>query len=291
MAVLCVLAGCSGDKIAGGETVEAWDSPSAESAAGSGAKDFAVETKGYGEGLAKYVDGKGLVNYAGWQSGRAGLDSYIENIARQDYASLRARPDAEQLAFWFNAYNAITIKYILDHHPIEKGGVVSGALYPANSIRQIKGVWDSLKTPVAGRELTLDEIEHEVLRAQFSEPRLHVALVCAARSCPPLRNEPYTADMFDEQLDDQARKFLKSQHGLQIDRERGRIRVSAIFDWYGGDFVKSFGSAESLSGHNETETAVLHFIAQHVSEEDAAYIEQAEYSLRYLDYDWTLNEQ
>ncbi|MDP7638654.1 MAG: DUF547 domain-containing protein, partial [Candidatus Hydrogenedentes bacterium] len=196
-----------------------------------------------------------------------------------------------QLAFWFNAYNAITVKYILDHHPIKKGGIVFGTLYPANSIRQIKGVWDSLKTPVAGRELTLDEIEHEVLRAQFSEPRLHVALVCAARSCPPLRNEPYTADMLDEQLDDQARKFLKSQHGLQIDREHRQIRVSTIFDWYGGDFTKTFGSPESLSDHNEAETAVLHFVARYGGEAAAAYIDEAEYSLRYLDYDWTLNEQ
>ena len=291
MAVLYLFAGCGGEKTVGNETVEEWDSRSTESGAGSNAKEFAIDIEGYGEGLAKYVDSKGLVDYAGWKEDRAGLDGYLDSIARVEYAALRARPDAEQLAFWFNAYNAITIKHILDNYPIEKGGLISGALFPANSIRQIKGVWDSLKTRVAGRELTLDQIEHGVLRVQFYEPRLHMALVCAAAGCPPLRAEAYAASTLDEQLDDQVRTFLSSKHGVQIDRERGRIGVSEVFDWWGGDFVKKYGNSESLSGHNRTETAVLHFIGQYVSEEDAAYIGKAEYSLRYLDYDWTLNEQ
>ena len=290
-AVLSVLSGCGGDTKVGGQTADAWDSLSPKLETDSDAKEFAVDTEGYREGLAKYVDDKGLINYAGWKADRAGLDTYLESIARVEYVALRTRPDAEQLAFWFNAYNAITIKYILENYPIEKGSLIAGALYPANSIRQIKGVWDELTTPVAGRDLTLDEIEHEVLRENFDEPRLHMALVCASLSCPPLQNEVYAADTLHEQLDKQARAFLSNAGAFQIDRERRRIGLSAIFDWYGDDFVKGYGSPEPLSGHNQTETAVLHFVRQHVGEGDAAYIGEANYSIHYLDYDWALNEQ
>ncbi|MBI2818390.1 MAG: DUF547 domain-containing protein [Acidobacteria bacterium] len=139
--------------------------------------------------------------------------------------------------------------------------------------------------------MTLDGIEHEVLRKQFREPRIHVALVCAAMGYPPLRNEPFEGAKLEEQLADQTRRFLANPRKFRIDRSQRRVYLSAIFDWYGEDFVPLFGTEERFGGHGAAERAVLHFISRHLGEADRAYLERETYALEYLDYDWSLNEQ
>ena len=147
----------------------------------------------------------------------------------------RAWPRAQRMAFWINAYNFFTLHAIVDHYPI-RGSWFSR--YPQNSIRQIDGVWTRLTWRVAGRQVSLDDIEHRILRPEFKDPRIHFAVNCASLGCPPLRGEPYRAGTLDAQLDDNARQFLASPHGLRVD---GRtLAVTSILKWYGGDFVERF---------------------------------------------------
>ena len=139
----------------------------------------------------------------------------------------------EKLAFYINAYNILTIKLILDNWPVA-------------SIRDIgnffKGPWDVVVLENADGKLTLDDIEHNIIRT-FNEPRIHFALNCASVSCPDLRHEAYRADQLDEQLDDQTRLFLDNAKGLLLDGDR--LRLSKIFDWYAVDF-EVFGSLENF---------------------------------------------
>lgn len=241
--------------------------------------------------LKTYVDAEGMVDYAGLKANREDLDAYIASFAELPNAEYETWSEPQQLAFWFNAYNAITLQRIINHYPIEKGGFISGLRYPNNSIRQIDGVWDEITTTVMGKEMTLDNIEHDTVRENFTEPRLHAALVCAAMGCPPLRNEAYRADTLDEQLEDNSRDFLAHPDKFKIDRDRNRVHLSSILKWYGKDFVDVYNTGGEISGHGETNNAVLAYAAKHVPEADRNYLLNSEYRVEFLDYDWSLNEQ
>lgn len=244
--------------------------------------------------LHEYASDEG-VDYAGLQDSRVELDKFVAAMGAIERTTYDSWSKGEKLALWINAYNAVTLKYIIENYPIEKGGILSGALYPANSIRQIDGIWDALTTPVVGKELTLDAIEHEILRAEFGEPRIHVAIVCAAASCPPLRNEAFLADRLEEQLADQSRLFLASPDNFRIERgeagKKGRVMLSEIFDWFGDDFVKRFADGGPISGHSAKERAVLNFIYPYTVEADARYLATESYAIGYQKYDWSLNER
>lgn len=244
--------------------------------------------------LNAYVSDEG-VNYVGLKADRADLDGFVAAMGAIEQTTYDGWSEDEQLALWINAYNAITLKYIIDNYPIEKGGIISGAMYPANSIRQISGVWDTLKSAVVGKERTLEAIEHEILRTQFDEPRIHVAIVCASVSCPPLRNEAFAADRLDEQLADQSRQFLASDNNFRIERadggKKGRVLLSAIFDWFGGDFVNGYAEDGPVSGHSTKERAVLNFVSAYIGEADARYLATESYGIGYQKYDWSLNER
>ncbi len=195
-----------------------------------------------------------------------------------------------KVALWTNAYNALTLKAIIDHYPI-KPGLISGIAYPDDSIRQIPGVWDRLEFLVMDRRVTLNEIEHEILRPQFNEPRIHVALGCAAMGCPPLRPEPFTGERLDEQLDDQTRRFLGNPRQFRIDRERGVVYLSSIFQWFGEDFIPTYAPQEGFAGHSDKERTSLNFVSGYLPPEQAEYLRTGDYRIEYLDYDWSLNEQ
>ncbi len=239
--------------------------------------------------VLRHVDDRGLVDYAGLSREPSLLRRFADSLADYPEARLRELSEADQIAFWINAYNGLTLKAVVDHYPIQ-ASFLSSLIYPRNSIRQIPGVWDRLRFEVSGRMLTLDEIEHEILRGEFDEPGIHLALVCAARSCPPLRSEPYVGPRLEQQLADQARRFLADPNSFRIDRTSGTVYLSRILEWYGSDFVNRFRSAEP-GRHSEVERAVLNYLAQHLDPEQARYLRQGDFRVRYLDYDWTLNER
>ncbi|MCP4452905.1 MAG: DUF547 domain-containing protein, partial [Planctomycetes bacterium] len=193
-------------------------------------------------------------------------------------------------AFWINAYNALTLKAVLDHYPI-KSSFFRSLTYPKNSIRQIAGVWNKLKFTVHNRPMTLEHIEHEILRVQFNEPRIHLALVCAAKGCPPLRNEPYAGLTLDAQLDDQAAAFLADLSKFKIDRKEEIVHLSPIFKWFGEDFVETYAPSENTGDLDAELSAVMNYLASHVDGLFRPYLFRGKYKVKFLKYDWSLNEQ
>jgi hypothetical protein len=214
----------------------------------------------------------GVVDYTGLKKDEESLDSYLEELDRLDPSML----DRDgQLAFWINAYNAFTLKLILDYYP----GIGSIKEIPSGKR------WKARLWSVNGQMYSLDDIEHKILRV-MDEPRIHFSIVCASYSCPDLMGEAYVPERIDEQLDRAAREFLaNSEKGLHVAEEEGLIwgtnhvlYLSKIFDWFGEDF-------EEVSG------SVVDFVVPHVSEDVKKFIldNKSELKIRHLDYDWSLN--
>lgn len=256
-------------------------------AAANGANSTASALAGYAVTLKSYVNEQGLVNYPALQANRAPLDAFAANAGALDASVYESWPEAEKIAFLINAYNALTLEAILANYPIKP--TLVGTLAPKNSIRQIPGVWDKLEFQLLGKPATLDVIEHQMLRKQFNEPRIHLALVCASIGCPTLRNEPYEAVRLNEQLDDQTRKLLADPLKFKLDRQTRVVQLSPLFKWYGGDFVKRFGT-EQPTGHNDAERAVLSYFGSLLEPADREWLSKEQYEIKYLDYDWSLNE-
>jgi len=249
-----------------------------------------LDTSDYAAVLSAFVDGEGRVDYAGLKESRAPLDAFASALAGLPAARYEAWDEAERMAFWINAYNALTLVLVVDHYPIQASGIKS-LVYPKNSIRQIAGAWDGVTFEVMGDKVTLDHIEHAILRTRFADPRVHMALVCAAVSCPRLLAEPYAGARLDDQLDDQTRHFLATGGKFALDRQAGTVRLSAIFDWFGGDFVPRYGANGNGHVEDDEERAVVTFVSGYLDEADRRYLLEADYALKYFDYDWTLNEQ
>jgi hypothetical protein len=241
--------------------------------------------------LKRYVH-NGRVGYKGFIASSKEFNTYLKQIgsvSESDYANWSRE---EKLAFWINAYNAFTIKAVIDHYPIERNIGLASVIYPKNSIRQINGVWDKLRFQAVGKAVTLDEIEHGILRKEFKEPRIHFAIVCASLGCPDLRSEAYRADAIDEQLESGATGFINDpQKGVRINTANKTVGFSKIFNWFGGDFIERYGSTELFKDRSPKERAVLNFVRKHLkSEEERKFLEGNNFKIFYLKYDWSLNE-
>lgn len=244
----------------------------------------------YAEMLRTRVDDKGMVDYERLKARPAPLLAYLNAIATAPRSRYDLWDNNTKIAFWVNAYNGLTLQAIIDHYPI-RASFLRSLVYPKNSIRQISGVWDELQFTVMGRKMTLDHIEHEILRVEFNEPRIHMALVCAAMGCPALRNEPYVSERLEQQLDDQTRRFLGDRDKFRIDRSADAIYLSSIFKWFGEDFVETYAPPRNLGRHDKETSAVLNFVAGYLEEADQRYVRSGDFRVRYLDYDWSLNER
>ncbi|MEW6349914.1 MAG: DUF547 domain-containing protein [Thermodesulfobacteriota bacterium] len=244
----------------------------------------------YDSVLKSFVYKDGMVDYRGLKSRPVELETFVDSVGKLDAKDFAGWTDKEKIAFWINAYNALTLKVILDHYPI-RPSLLGRIRFPSNSIRQISGVWDSIRFKVMGGEMTLDEIEHQRLRKDFNEPRVHMALVCASRGCPVLRDEPYSADRLDAQLDHQATRFLKDPNKFRIDRRREVVQLSSIFQWFAKDFGKTYDTSDKFHGFSPVERPVLNFVAGYLDRKDRQFLETEGYSIEYLPYDWSLNER
>lgn len=214
--------------------------------------------------LKQFVDDEGMVAYRRISTeGRPELDNYLAWVATTDPAAMTPQ---DQLAFWINAYNAGIVDAVLrDYSP-------ESALSRARLFR-----WYSF--PAAGKNRTPDDIEQQILRKQFREPRIHFALVCGATSCPKLRREAYRGDRLDQQFDDQARRFINDPARNRVDAARRTIELSSIFEWFASDFTAAAGS-------------VAAFVARYVDSPQQATLLQAHADrTRFLEYDWRLNAQ
>ena len=230
--------------------------------------------------LSRHVNAAGWVDYTGLRQERPALESYLDTLRNVDPANLPS--DAARLAFWINAYNAFTLNDVLES--------VDGR---TDSVKKVDGFFDRTKHPVAGGLLTLDEIEKR--GREMHDPRIHFAINCASASCPRLQPFAYTAADLNRQLDQSTREFFSDPGpGLRLDRNDNVIFLSPILKWYAGDFTGAMSATgqfvsyarAALSGDN-----VIDFVISHVSEDQASYIRQKRPSVKYFDYDWTLNSQ
>ncbi len=220
--------------------------------------------------LQKHVK-EGVVDYAGLKADDGLIRNYLDSLRVIPAETFDALPRAERLAYWINAYNAFTVRLVLDH-------------YPVKSIKDIGGLFRSpfkkefieLRN-LRAETLSLDDIEHGILRPQFAEPRVHFAIVCASKGCPPLRSEAYRAADLEAQLDDQTRRFLADRGKNRVDLEARTLHLSPIFKWFQEDFEKSAGS-------------VPRFVARFLDEKSATAIGDGKgWDIDWTEYDWTLN--
>ncbi len=216
--------------------------------------------------LKQYVDDKGLIDYNGIAKDRR-FFKYMQSLKT-------ARPQElsrdGQRAFWINAYNAITIDKVIKWKP-------------KKSVREtfIPGVWTSTKiftsrkNVVAKEQLSPDDIEHEILRKRFKDPRIHFAIVCASSGCPPLPRIAYNEENVQIRLEEETRKYINSTRGTRIDRAENTLHLSKLFDWFKSDFVEKSGS-------------VIDFVRPYLREEVVRFLDRKP-KIDFLQYDWALN--
>ena len=242
--------------------------------------------------LKSNVD-SGKVDYKGFIKSRDQFNNYLQSLGIVTEKQYNSWTEEQKLAFWINAYNAFTIQAIIDNYPIKRSFTLVGIFYaPENSILQIPGVWKKLKFQAAGRDVTLDHIEHGILRVDFNEPRIHAAINCASIGCPDLMNEAYTADRLSAQLDLASINFVNNSYkGVQIAPDGKSVKVSKIFKWFGEDFYENYNN-EIFSERKKRDNGVLGFIITYTQDEEAKkVIESNDFKLKHLHYDWTLNEK
>lgn len=190
----------------------------------------------YGKVLSLYVR-DGLVDYRGLKSDPGGLEAYLESTAKVTKQDFESWPEDERLAFLINLYNARTLELIVDN-------------YPVKSIRDIgkggKGPWDEPVVELFGEAITLNSLEHGIIRRNYNDPRIHFALVCAAMGCPTLLDQPYLADSLDNQLEARTKIFLSDPEKNSVERENKILRISPIFIWYAADFESEAGSVRGF---------------------------------------------
>ena len=173
------------------------------------------------------------------QSDRASLQAYLDGLQRRGVTGLDR---AGQFAFWINLYNAQTVAVVLDHYPVASSRDI--ALGGGVRAARLGGPWQKKLINVKGVRLTLDDIEHGILRRLFRDPRLHYAINCASMGCPSLQAAAFTAETLEDQLQTAAREFVNAPHGVAF--EGPRLILSSIFEWYRKDFG---GTDRSLLAH------------------------------------------
>jgi len=220
-----------------------------------------VDNSLYAGLLKKYVK-NGVVNYQGFKNEESVFDKYLKVLEEVDSKTLSRK---EQFAFYINAYNSWTIKLILSGYPGVKSIKELGSLF--------KSPWKKKICRIDGKIMTLDDIEHSILRPRFKDPRVHFAINCAAKSCPPLRSEPYRVGELNKQLDEMAKAFINDNGRNRF--EDHTLYVSSIFKWFREDFNKD----------------IISFFVKYANGDLKGQLEakRGKIKVKYLDYDWSLN--
>jgi hypothetical protein len=239
--------------------------------------------KSFDQLLDLYVR-NGDVYYRALKAERAKLDGYVNLIAT---ASVDKLSREEQIAFWLNAYNAIVLRTIVDHYPIAG----KSPDYPSKSIRQIPGAFERLQHRVAGRTLTLDQIEKDVLPT-FNDPRVFFALGRGAVGSGRLRSEAFVPARIEEQLSDVAAECLSRGQCVQIDAESAKVGASPIFSWREKEFAAVYAdkAPAAIANRSPIERAVIAFVYPKLLNAEKELIAKNSFQVTYKPFDWTLND-
>jgi len=215
--------------------------------------------------LKKYVDEEGMVDYKGIIKDKDQLQVYLDMLSNNPPGDNWSKDEKE--AYWINAYNAFTIKLIINHYPVKSIKDIG----PKHQIPFVNTPWEKKFFKIGHKHFKLDKIEHTILRKKFDDPRIHFAVVCASHSCARLRREAYEGDKLNEQLNEQAKDFLTDKRKNKITPEKPQL--SSYFDWYKKDFKKNAGT-----------------VINYVNKYSPVKI-KSNANVSYLDYNWDLNEQ
>ncbi len=218
--------------------------------------------------LKKYVH-EGRVNYGSWRASEADLkafENYLSAVGSCDVSNLTG---LDHYAFWVNAYNAFNIKGVLDHWPVQ-------------NIKAIDGFLDKKMWRVANLDLTLNDMEYKQLIPPHKDARAHFAVVCADLGSVPIAGSAYTAANLESQLEAKTKEFVRDRNNFDVDTRGKRVRVSKLFapDWYEKDFLTD----PRFKGSRAVE-----YLAPYVAPELAAFLKDAQYTVEYIDWDWSLN--
>jgi hypothetical protein len=219
------------------------------------------------------------LRYAGLAADRSALGGYRQALSAVGEAAFRTFTPAQQQAFLINAYNAFTVELILTTYPDLQSIKDLGSL--------LSNPWKPKWIPLLGRRLSLDDIEHGLLRerSRYDEPRVHFAVNCASIGCPMLREEAFVAEQLETQLAQQAERFMADRTRNRYEPARGRLALSKIFDWYGEDFRLGHRGIGSLA-----QFAALHADRLADAPADRERIRGGTVPVVFLDYDWALND-
>jgi len=226
----------------------------------------------------------GLVYYRVLRADRGRLDGYIISL---EGLSIDAAPREERLAFWLNTYNALVLKTVADHYPIPR----RTSDYPAHSIRQIPGAFERTVYRVAGKMVTLDQIEQTIL-PEFHDPRVYLVIGRGAIGGGRLRSEPYTAASVEMQLKEAAAECISRAQCIEIDRANNQVTASSIFSWRSQDFIAAYagGAPEMFATRSPIERAILAFVQPSLLTTEREFLEKNQFKVVFRPFDWSLND-
>ena len=216
------------------------------------------------------------VNYAGMKTDHAKLTAYLTALGKVDKQTFEQWPAPQQLSFLINAYNAWTVELILTAYPDIKSIKDLGSFFSSP--------WSKKFIVLLGETRSLDNIEHELIRGdnKYGDPRIHFAVNCASIGCPALREEAYSAEKLEQQLNEQTIRFLTDKSRNRITEDT--MELSAIFKWYGDDFKQGFRGSNSLSAF-----VLLYSEALELTPAQQALLSSEDIDIDFLNYDWALN--
>jgi hypothetical protein len=241
----------------------------------------------FNQELAKYCK-NGLVDYSAWQKKRGPLEQYIGELTKAPAADYEKLSRDDQKALWLNVYNAYTIKLVLDNYPING----KNEFYPTNSIRQVPGFWEGNQVVICGKKVTLDEIEHNILRRDFRDPRTHFA-VCAAALGSGKLTKAFIGSTLDKQLDEAAVTFLSDPNNVKLNVPEKSAHVSKTFAWFPLDFSCAAGMSKKFPPPTDDEIVLSYILKKAPPAVTSGLTPEnlREFEVVYDDYDWTLNDK
>jgi thiol-disulfide isomerase/thioredoxin len=242
--------------------------------------------------LGKYVGDNGRVDYGRWKDNAtdvAALDDYLSTLTN---ATPDTRPDlfktqTDKLSYWINLYNAVVLREILRHWPLES--ITDVKVNASNVVRSGKGFFYDLEFMIGGQKMNLHDIENKIIRAQFKDARIHFAINCGSSSCPLLRKEAFDPEKLDAQLDSASVQFVNDGKNVTVDDAKRQVVMSKLFEWYADDFVAFTKQRAKLK-----EAGVVDFAVLYAKDPLATKLREAKaksYKVVFLDYDWNVNKQ
>jgi hypothetical protein len=228
--------------------------------------------------LKKYVNEEGDINYTAVKQDPALLNQYLDQLRQLPWYTLREWPREELMALWINAYHAGLVKNVLKYYPIK-------------NVHEAPGFWEEDVLNVGQRFFSLNEVRTYYLLGAYRDSKIHTYLSYAAKSGPVLSRDALTGPTVEGKLFQAARRFANDSIRNQIKPGEKNIRISKIFEWFPRDFNTSFGVFENDRGLSVDDFAVLSFLAYYLEDDEKVrYLEDEKYKIKYLPFDWSLND-